>query len=95
MIKHQFIKTATTWFRIMQGIGGRPELAYGNNDIRPYWKSHGTGFENLQIELQPDGSYLIRATNQAEGANSGKETWVHLPKDLAAKVGAFLQGRAS
>jgi hypothetical protein len=95
-MKHYYKKDGDNkWLRIMNDVtNGRPELAYGNDDIRPYWKRFGTGSERLMVEVEVDGSFLVRGMNYTEGAKSGKEVWLHLDKDTAAIVGAFLQGRA-
>ena len=92
-MKHTYIENGSKWFRVMDGIGGRPELHYANEDARPYWKSFGTGAEHLMIEKWGD-DLLLRSTNEGEEGKGRKETWIHLDKEMAAKVGAFLlQGR--
>ena len=93
-MKTTHINNGSKWLRIIPDVtsSGRPELTYGNDDIKPYWRATGTGTERIVIEKEIDGSYLIRSFNQAQDANTGKETWIHLDKEIAKRVGLFLQG---
>jgi hypothetical protein len=91
---HKFVKKDSRWLRIAPDVlNSRPGLCYANDNIRPYWKSSGTGTERLMIETEVDGSLLLRATNTPEGGVT-KETWVHLDREMASQIGAFLRGVA-
>jgi hypothetical protein len=92
-MKHLFNRNGDQWLRIAPDvINSQPGLTYGNDNMRPYWKTHGSGRERLMIEKEVNGSFLVRMINEVEEGKGRKETWLHLDKETAAQIGAFLQG---